>query len=1264
MEEEKRVFAVFILSGDRSFSLGISRLVQIFRTGIEVVQAKNLVQIKEQIHNQGILIIDEDFLQKNEKSFLHDILSFVAETHMQVLLFSTYKIKLPPEVYERSDLIRVVSRSMKQEEFLFHMEAIEYRQKNHQRSFLRLEEKYLEAIIQIQNLLLSRPSAEIALTGILELIGKVSQSCKVSLFENKLDYQGRLLMSEVYQWSNTGLADQLGNPIFNMLPYQPNYNRWEIELKSGRYIEGEVSEFPISERPLLKTNGIEKLLLLPILIKGDFWGFVMLAICRDRYRWVDDEIALIKSTIAPIASFLEIKIESQKRDLSDERLRRIFENSNIGLVLATKDGILKSFNPAFSEMLGYNDVELKNLSFKVLTYPDDLPKEIPLLTELQEGKRSSYLIEKRYIKKGGSTVWVKLNVSAFSKDKGKPESLIAIVENITREKEAEKALLESEDRYRKLSDLSMEGIVIHHHGVATDCNERFLAMSGYTRQELIGKNLIDLLADKNSMELVQSKMQNNDLHPYEVIGITKSGVKIPVELENRVVEYNGERLRVTAFRDITDRKQTEQEIRKLNTAINQSPSSIVITDKDGKIEYVNKSFSEVTGYTFNEAFGANPRILKTEIHTEKYYSKLWETISSGETWRGVFRNKAKNGDYYWERAVISPIFDEDKNISHYLAIKENITQEIIAQEALKLSEERHRIISEFTNDFVYSATIQQNKLSPEWASGSLEKLTGYSISNIADMEYGWYSCAIKEDLMQIILPALKRLSTEKLLNLEYRIETQSGNMKWVSDKVKLIDKVVEGSTFNVIGAIRDITREKQASLALDQSKQYLDSIIDNLPLGLHIFDEQGFTARINETQRKLLGVKDKDVGKGVFNILNDPLSKSTGSDKIYREVYEKKVTINHELEIDFGDTTNQWETRRGVLTLSEIIFPILKQDGSVHSVISIATDITKRVEAEKALKASEMHQKALLKIIPDLIFVFTDKGVFKDVYTEDPLRLLIPAEHFLGKAFSEIFPGSMSDKFYHYLEKAIETNEMQSYNYELGVDGRVLYYESRLRLSKENEVIAVIRDITDSIVSEAALKESEEKFRELAERTQDALVLIDTQNKILYASPNLNGILGISPELYTKYPFKALGLVHPDDKTWVIPELNNYRKGKQESLDLQFRVILESRELKWIWYRENTVYDDLNNPIRFAAVITDITANKIAEEELKIAKEEAEKANRSKSAFLANISHEIRTPMNAVLGFSDLLFIPAYKIRYLKDTSIPSNQVVKHCSTC
>jgi len=1225
-----------ILSGSTSFCKVIKKNIGKFRPGMEALQVENLILLRKMISNREIVFIDDDALMEAEESIRSDFFSFLSTTQYSVILVTNFKRKLPHFIQDRPDLVCVVSKSIRRNEFLFHLESIERSIKRFSSGISRLQDKYLETIIQIQTVLLSKKQNEQSLSTVLEILGRSSGAEKVSLFENRYDYQKKGLMSIRFEWAADHISLQTDNPLFNLLPYSPNFHRWERALSTGEIICGDINEFPNSEKPFLITHGIRKLLLLPILIKGYFWGFVMFTIYTNRELWDESEISLLKSAITPLASYLEIREEEQKREINDERLRRIFESSNIGLILASREGNLKSFNPAFSEMLGYSETELKNLNFRAFTHPDDLPEELRLLKELLSGHISSFLIEKRFIKKGGGIIWVKLNVTAYSKENGKQESLIGIAENITRVKETERALLESEERYRKLSDLSLEGIVIHQQGAIIDCNGRFLDMSGYSRDEIIGERIIDVFIDSNSSRFVNNKLLANDSLPFETIGITKSGSRIPVELENRVVDYKAEKIQVTAIRDIMERKRNELEIRKLNTAIDQSPSSIVITDKYGKIEYVNKSFCDVTGYSVEEAIGESPSILKTEYHKKSYYIKLWDTISSGNTWHGIFRNKSKSGVYYWERAVISPIFDETKKITHYLAIKENITKEKIAQEALKISEERHRIISEITNDFVYSANIEHEKISLEWTSGSVKKLAGYTMKEIEAMRNGWYSVVNKNDVESVIIPALRRLQKEKVIDLEYRITTKDGNLKWVIDNVKLIEQT--NGILNIIGAIRDITLRKEANIALDHSKQYLDSIIDNLPVGLHIFDEDGFTTRFNETQRKLLGLKNRNIEDNAFNILTDPLSKITGSDQIFKEVYENKITVNREIEVDFDAKANKWDTRRGVMNLNEIIFPILRKDGSVHSVISLNTDITNRVRAEKALKASEMHQKALLKLIPDLIFVFTKDGIFKDIYTDDINRLLLPQENFLGKPFSEIFPQEQSEKFYKYLKKAIKTQEMQSYNYELEINGIVFYYETRLLVSKENEVIAIIRDITDNIVAERSLKESEEKFRELAERTQDALVLISVTNEILYASPNLKNILGISPTSYAKNPLKALKLIHPEDKIWVIPELNNYRKGKQETLDMQFRVVLENKMHRWIWYRESCVYDDKQNPSRYAAVITDITANKIAEEELKIAKEEAEKANRSKSAFLANISHEIRTPMNAVLGFSDLLY--------------------------
>jgi diguanylate cyclase (GGDEF)-like protein/PAS domain S-box-containing protein len=125
--------------------------------------------------------------------------------------------------------------------------------------------------------------------------------------------------------------------------------------------------------------------------------------------------------------------------------------------------------------------------------------------------------------------------------------------------------------------------------------------------------------------------------------------------------------------DVTDHKQAEEQLQLLSAACEQSPASIVITDNTGKIQYVNPRFESVTGYSATEVRGKNPKILKTGHTPPEQYRQLWQTIAGGQTWTGEFLNQKKNGDYFWETASISPVKDVNGQITHFVAVKEDIT---------------------------------------------------------------------------------------------------------------------------------------------------------------------------------------------------------------------------------------------------------------------------------------------------------------------------------------------------------------------------------------------------------------------------------------------------------------------------------------------------------------------------------------------------------------------------------------------------------------
>lgn len=136
-------------------------------------------------------------------------------------------------------------------------------------------------------------------------------------------------------------------------------------------------------------------------------------------------------------------------------------------------------------------------------------------------------------------------------------------------------------------------------------------------------------------------------------------------------------------REITKHKRADEQLRKLSRAIEQSQITVVITDLAGNIEYVNPKFVEITGYSAEEALGNNPRIMKSGETSPEEYRQLWESIKSGRTWHGTFHNKKKNGDLYWEAAVISPIFNANGKVTHFVAVKEDITERKLAEAALR-----------------------------------------------------------------------------------------------------------------------------------------------------------------------------------------------------------------------------------------------------------------------------------------------------------------------------------------------------------------------------------------------------------------------------------------------------------------------------------------------------------------------------------------------------------------------------------------------------
>ncbi|MCA2000913.1 MAG: PAS domain S-box protein [Chloroflexi bacterium] len=247
---------------------------------------------------------------------------------------------------------------------------------------------------------------------------------------------------------------------------------------------------------------------------------------------------------------------------------------------------------------------------------------------------------------------------------------------------SEEALRRSEEKYRMLVEQAADGIfLISADGRFLDVNPAGCKLSGYTREEILGATIQDAVANLKNVPLRVDELLNGEVLVTQREVIRKDGSSIWVEVSARRLpdgNYQG------VVRDVTERKRTEDKLRQLSSAVEHGPASIVITDIEGRIEYVNPKFTEITGFTLEEVLGKTPyETFGSNPPEEPGLSAHWRVISEGGEWKGEMLNRRKNGETYWEAVSISPIKNEQGVITHFVAVGEDVTERKEAEDKIR-----------------------------------------------------------------------------------------------------------------------------------------------------------------------------------------------------------------------------------------------------------------------------------------------------------------------------------------------------------------------------------------------------------------------------------------------------------------------------------------------------------------------------------------------------------------------------------------------------
>ena len=404
------------------------------------------------------------------------------------------------------------------------------------------------------------------------------------------------------------------------------------------------------------------------------------------------------------------KAEKALRE-SEDKFRTVADHSYEWEYWMAADGTLVHISPSCQRISGYTAQEFWDDPglLNRIVHQDDLETFLHHLDVCAKGAapENCHTPDFRIRSRSGEVRWIAHICQEVFDSEGKTLGRRACNRDITAHKKAEKEILRkqqqleelnsalhsSEDKLRTLFDLASDAIIIHdYEGNLKEVNSTACERLGYSREEMLSLHLscLDLPEFAAQIPDILHQLKKSKKLVFDSIHVGKNGCLVPVEVSSKEIVLAGELLVFSTARDITERNQFQKKLLKLSKAVENSPVTVIITDHLGLIEYVNPKFTEISGYAPEEVIGRNPRILNAGVQPKELYRELWSTILAGQQWRGDFCNKKKNGEIHWDHASISPIRDEQGNITHFVAIKEDVTeQKRIAEELLVAQDAAH-----------------------------------------------------------------------------------------------------------------------------------------------------------------------------------------------------------------------------------------------------------------------------------------------------------------------------------------------------------------------------------------------------------------------------------------------------------------------------------------------------------------------------------------------------------------------------------------------
>lgn len=697
------------------------------------------------------------------------------------------------------------------------------------------------------------------------------------------------------------------------------------------------------------------------------------------------------------------------------------------------------------------------------------------------------------------------------------------------------------------------------------------------------------------------------------------------------------------FHDISVRKQAEEELVMAKESyvdiFNSVSEAIYVQDERGCFIDMNKGAEILNRCNRSFLIGKTPAdLVADQSNIEKGKELTARVLKTGLSQRFEIQAKRSDDEIYPKEVIINRGKYFGKTV--LITTARDMSEQHKAEETLRNSYARNKALLDCLPDVIM--VFDSSGLVLDCHIPLQEKIwepadhyIGKSIFDCFQAETATFAYNIIQTVSQ----------STQITDFSYECSTSLGMQYFEA-------RAVPSGNKQVLAFIRNVTARKLSDKELSEKDHLLKSIAENSPNIIYIFDvEQKRNIYINRSLSKVLGYTDSefsDQDAGFFETLMHPEDMQQ-FEKFYEQVKDcpDDFIFNFEYRIKHKNGTWRW------LKGSEKVFAI--ENGTLKSLIGTVQDVTAEKHADEIIRQNEQKYRLIAENTSDGILSINAANQIVYVSPSYKRQLGYSEEETLTHSsdfiYKTIHPDDRDRVFKIIFDAIALHQEDLEYKYRVKhKDGHYIWREDHAHFSYDNYgnykgANVVCSDITRNVEAEQLLRESEEKFRLIAENTSDTITLLDMNLKTTYVSPGIFKLRGFTPEEAIQH---SLEQILTPDSLRLVNELftEKIQSVLADNVDTSDFTPLELEQYHkngstvWVELTYSLLRNQQNLTTGFVAITRDISQRKLTEKELIQAREKAEESDRLKSAFLANMSHEIRTPMNGILGFAELLREP------------------------